>query len=44
MAGTWANLLMATSIIALVTVVIIFLLGQRQLMRGLRIDTAPDDA
>lgn len=43
MAGTWANLLMATSIIALVPVVIIFLLGQRQLMRGLRIDTGPDN-
>lgn len=43
MAGTWANLLMATSIIALVPVVIIFLLGQRQLMRGLRIDGGSDN-
>ena len=35
MAGTWANLLMATSLIALVPVVIVFLLCERYVMRGL---------
>ncbi len=35
MAGTWANLLMATSLIALVPIVIVFLVSERQLMRGL---------
>jgi len=35
MAGTWANLLMATAVIALVPVTIIFLLGERSMMRGL---------
>ncbi len=37
MAGTWANLLMATSLIALVPVVIVFLLCERYVMRGLGI-------
>jgi ABC-type glycerol-3-phosphate transport system permease component len=35
MAGTWANLLMATSLIALVPVVIVFCLCERHIMRGL---------
>ncbi len=35
MAGTWANLLMATSLIALVPVVIVFFLCERHVMRGL---------
>jgi len=35
MAGTWANLLMAASLIALVPVVIVFFLCERQIMRGL---------
>ena len=35
MAGTWANLLMAASLIALVPVVIVFLLAERHIMRGL---------
>ncbi len=35
MAGTWANLLMATSLIALVPVAIVFLLCERYIMRGL---------
>lgn len=35
MAGTWANLLMATSLIALVPVVIVFPLCERYVMRGL---------
>ncbi len=35
MAGTWANLLMATSLIALVPVAIVFFLCDRHLMRGL---------
>lgn len=35
MAGTWANLLMATSLIAMVPVVIVFFVCQRSLMRGL---------
>ena len=35
MAGTWANLLMATSLIAMVPVAIVFLLCQRYLMKGL---------
>ena len=35
MAGTWANLLMATSLIALVPVVIVFFLCERYVMRGL---------
>ncbi|MBU0718258.1 MAG: carbohydrate ABC transporter permease [Planctomycetes bacterium] len=37
MAGTWANLLMATSLISLIPVAIVFFLGQRYLMRGLGI-------
>jgi ABC-type glycerol-3-phosphate transport system permease component len=36
MAGTWANLLMATSLIALVPVLIVFLLCERYVIRGLR--------
>jgi multiple sugar transport system permease protein len=35
MAGTWANLLMATSLIALVPVVIVFFLCERYVMRSL---------
>jgi len=35
MAGTWANLLMATSLIALVPVFIVYLLCERHVMRGL---------
>ncbi len=35
MAGTWANLLMATSLIALVPVAIVFILCERHIMRGL---------
>lgn len=35
MAGTWANLLMATSLIALLPVAIVFLLCDRYIMRGL---------
>lgn len=35
MAGTWANLLMATSLIALVPVAVVFLLCERHVMRGL---------
>ena len=35
LAGTWTNLLMATSLIALVPVVIVFVLSERYLMRGL---------
>lgn len=35
MAGTWANLLMATSLIALVPVAIVFLLCERHIMSGL---------
>ena len=35
MAGTWANLLMASSLIALVPVTIVFLLCERYVMRGL---------
>ena len=35
MAGTWANELMATSLIALIPVVIVFLLCERYIMRGL---------
>ncbi len=35
MAGTWANLLMAASLIALIPVVIVFLLAERHIMRGL---------
>lgn len=35
MAGTWANLLMAASLIALVPVVIVFFLCERHVMRGL---------
>lgn len=37
-AGTWANLLMATSLIALVPVAIMFFLCEKHIMRGLRID------
>ena len=40
MAGTWANLLMATSLIALVPVVVVFLLCERYLMQGLGVVTA----
>lgn len=35
MAGTWANLLMAASLIALVPIVIVFFLCERHVMRGL---------
>jgi len=35
MAGTWANLLMASSILALVPVAILFVVCERQVMRGL---------
>ncbi|MCH7808640.1 MAG: carbohydrate ABC transporter permease [Planctomycetes bacterium] len=35
MAGTWANLLMAVSLVALVPVVVVFLLCDRYVMRGL---------
>lgn len=35
MAGTWANLLMATSIIALIPIAILFLLCERYVMHGL---------
>ncbi len=35
MAGTWANLLMAASLMALVPVVVVFFLCQHHLMRGL---------
>ncbi len=35
MAGTWANQLMAVSLVALIPVVIVFILCQRHLMRGL---------
>ncbi len=35
MAGTWANLLMAASLIALVPVVVVFFLCERHVMRGL---------
>lgn len=34
MTGTWANLLMAASLIALVPVVIVFFLCERRIMRG----------
>ncbi len=40
MAGTWANLLMATSLIALVPVVVVFLLCERYLMQGLGVVVA----
>lgn len=42
MAGTWANLLMATSLIALVPVAIVFVLCERHIMRGLGVMGAVD--
>ncbi|MFQ5591469.1 MAG: carbohydrate ABC transporter permease [Phycisphaerae bacterium] len=39
MAGTWANLLMAASLIALIPVVIAFFLCERHIMRGLGVIT-----
>ncbi len=41
MAGTWANLLMATSIVALLPVAIIFVVCERQVMRGLGVVGKP---
>lgn len=41
MAGTWANLMMATSLIALVPVAIVFFLCDRHLMRGLGVVQMP---
>lgn len=35
MAGTWANLMMATAIIALIPVAVLFVCAQRAIMRGL---------
>ena len=42
MAGTWANLMMATSLIALVPVAIVFFLCDRHLMRGLGVVKMPN--
>ena len=35
MAGTWANLLMAASLISLIPVVVVFFVCERHIMRGL---------
>lgn len=37
-AGTWSNLLMAASVVTLVPVVVVFLLGERWLMRGMGVE------
>lgn len=37
-AGTWSNLLMAASIVTLVPVVVVFLSGERWLMRGMGVE------
>ena len=41
-AGTWANLLMATSLIDMVPVAVVFLLCQRYLMKGLGVVNPPE--